>query len=263
MKPKEFFTNLLEDLCDYDDALKAYIITKNSNFLSELTEDTRDRFQISTAFGISRFAIIPERYNWILKMDVSQDGYCYKELDYYSKAREIGLEKFFVEPKYEGTFTYTFTENFSKEDFLEEWYKDKDINQIFNKLRSSSSEKEVNFNFSIPIIVYRKVECGVDNFVLPYEAEMKNYVETYREQVSSKNSPLFYTSKVVAFLFANFYTNDEFDELSKFLEEYNINDLHTGNIGSFNGRVVIIDYAGYESSGEYYSPHYYSSISKE
>lgn len=46
-------------------------------------------------------------------------------------------------------------------------------------------------------------------------------------------------------LFPFYYSNEEITQLYKFISELEINDLHSGNIGYENGRIVIIDYSGY------------------
>ena len=46
-------------------------------------------------------------------------------------------------------------------------------------------------------------------------------------------------------LFPFYYSNEEMTRLYKFISELEINDLHSGNIGYENGRIVIIDYSGY------------------
>lgn len=48
----------------------------------------------------------------------------------------------------------------------------------------------------------------------------------------------------VRLLFESFYP-DVFSSLEEFIDEHEINDLHTGNFGFLNGRPVFIDYSGY------------------
>lgn len=46
-------------------------------------------------------------------------------------------------------------------------------------------------------------------------------------------------------LFPFYYSDEEMTRLYEFISELEINDLHSGNIGYENGRIVIIDYSGY------------------
>lgn len=46
-------------------------------------------------------------------------------------------------------------------------------------------------------------------------------------------------------LFPFYYSDEEMTRLFDFISELEINDLHSGNIGYEDGRIVIIDYSGY------------------
>lgn len=48
--------------------------------------------------------------------------------------------------------------------------------------------------------------------------------------------------------FISEYTPEELKKLEDFMEKYDINDIHTANVGWFNGRLKIFDYCGYGSS---------------
>lgn len=52
-------------------------------------------------------------------------------------------------------------------------------------------------------------------------------------------------SGYVEWLFPYYMDYDKFEIFTDFLENANINDLHSGNIGYIGGRVVLIDYSGY------------------
>lgn len=47
-------------------------------------------------------------------------------------------------------------------------------------------------------------------------------------------------------IFSNYYEDDEISELLDFMTDYNINDIHDGNVGALeDGAPVLIDYSGY------------------
>jgi hypothetical protein len=52
-------------------------------------------------------------------------------------------------------------------------------------------------------------------------------------------------SGYVEWLFPYYMDYDKFETFTDFLENADINDLHSGNIGYISGRVVLIDYSGY------------------
>lgn len=49
-------------------------------------------------------------------------------------------------------------------------------------------------------------------------------------------------------LFLDKYTEEELSKLSAFLEEFEINDLHEGNIGFFGEELKLFDFCGYETN---------------
>lgn len=65
-----------------------------------------------------------------------------------------------------------------------------------------------------------------------------------RGEDSTKNVP----SHFVAMALDCGDSMEELKRLDAFLEEFDINDLHNGNLGMLNGRPVIFDYSGYESN---------------
>ena len=52
-------------------------------------------------------------------------------------------------------------------------------------------------------------------------------------------------SEYVEWLFPYYANCEKFEALSNFLEDAGVNDLHSGNIGYINDRVVFIDYSGF------------------
>ena len=63
--------------------------------------------------------------------------------------------------------------------------------------------------------------------------------------VKDTHSPLAERSFAVAAAFLHECGKEEFYSLSDFCSEYEINDLHRGNVGYLDGHIVILDYAGY------------------
>ena len=62
------------------------------------------------------------------------------------------------------------------------------------------------------------------------------------------HSPMRERNLAVAIDFIREYGQEAYVALSDFMYEENINDLHCGNVGDIDGRMVFIDYSGYHSS---------------
>jgi hypothetical protein len=48
----------------------------------------------------------------------------------------------------------------------------------------------------------------------------------------------------IAAAFIADYGTEDYNRLTDFLYDWDINDIHLGNVGEINNRIVIIDYAG-------------------
>lgn len=76
-----------------------------------------------------------------------------------------------------------------------------------------------------------------------------NYLNLEEEEHPiPKTSPLAERSKHIAAAFIHDWGIEQFEKLDKFCRNKRINDIHRGNVGLINGKVVLIDYAGYYNS---------------
>lgn len=87
-----------------------------------------------------------------------------------------------------------------------------------------------------------------------YKGEMYNYNDSHsnktpEERESTRNK----CEQVGGYCFnvnwltdlISFFGDEVFQKFMKFIDEYQINDLHSGNIGYINGVPVLIDYSGF------------------
>jgi len=94
-----------------------------------------------------------------------------------------------------------------------------------------------------------------DLFVYTQEkAEMFDYCKTtlskedsisIQKKMKDISSPI--RSEVWVYDFINYYNEELFDELCAFLNKYEINDMHSGNIGYIEDRPVLVDYSAFHS----------------
>ena len=73
------------------------------------------------------------------------------------------------------------------------------------------------------------------------------------DEVRVAASPLAKRNELIAAAFIQDWGFDKFEALSEFCEEWDINDIHMGNVGIVGGRIVLIDYAGFHANSEYSS----------
>lgn len=69
----------------------------------------------------------------------------------------------------------------------------------------------------------------------------------FSEEIYSKFHCLHNRVRTALRVFLGQHSFDKVLELQDFLEEFDINDLHSGNLGWFNGVLKLVDYSGYGS----------------
>ena len=190
---------------------------------------------ISIKFGATRGCIIDDDYDYVVKFDLDPSfgtKACSHELNVFNDAKVWGLDPYFSEVEYLGTYTR-----------IIQFYDYRAIEKHFNwyayygDFDEDFMKEEENYGDVLPIVIsiplygYKK-------------ASRVNRPRRVDRDFSYGASPLAEHTEV-AFLFINEYGTDVFNSLSAFLEEENINDIHGGNIGLVDGHLVIIDYAGY------------------
>ena len=102
----------------------------------------------------------------------------------------------------------------------------------------------------MPLYAYPRVDRYSFTFLKDEESRI------YESQIDCVNSPLKGRSKQIAIEFVFRYGMEEYKKLSDFMREWNINDIHYGNVGNFHHSLCILDFAGWHSS---YSEENYST----
>ena len=95
----------------------------------------------------------------------------------------------------------------------------------------------------IPLYAFRKAKCNYHSRNL-FNEELE-YIKTHKSPLSERN-------KSVAADLLKSWNEDIFEALSEFCYENEINDLHGNNVGWIDGKLVLIDFAGYSDSEEDY-----------
>lgn len=200
---------------------------------------------ITLATGVTRACIIDNNYDWVVKFDSEEDGYgsaCEREEYTYTKACEKGLKNYFCEVKfigyYEREFRFFSTNKIFQYLNLNEYSQSGEYEKYFYKNHNDFGEI-VNITIKIPLYAYRRID--EEN----YYNLSSEVTKEEKKTLSNYNSPLVEKNLSVGVEFLRAYGETEYFRITDFLYEYNINDIHCGNIGYINGNFIIIDYAGY------------------
>lgn len=101
----------------------------------------------------------------------------------------------------------------------------------------------MDFN-GAPCYIMKKAEVGFD--LLKKDMYSCLIEEGNSEEYARYNSELNCSGdEYVENLLGFHYDRKRLDNFLDFCEENDINDIHTGNVGYINGRLVVIDYSGY------------------
>ena len=164
-------------------------------------------------------------YEKPLYSDWTKD-YCYKEYIIYKKAEGAGLDKFFAP-----------IEKINDKVYVQEFCKN-----ILSDL-CDSDEICVSKHFRESRNYYNSyLNKNTDKVVCPMIEDLK--------RVKLDTLTKYFTNFRIIYAFLQDYTIDELTNLLAFLEENEINDLHSGNVGYYRvdneWKIKIFDYSGYD-----------------
>ena len=222
------FSNILDEMIETEDFYKIYFQSPYS-----LEDDMEVSPSITLRTGISRACLVDSNFDYVVKISFNLQDECEREIDIYRDAKDYGVEKFFAQPTYLGSYC----KNIIFYDIADverdhEWY---DLDSFYQALEETEQEYEVK-DISIVLELYAYPRANT-YFYNHYSDEAESYA------LESK-SPLKEYNLAIAASFINDYGIDDYNELTNFLYEWGIADIHFGNTGELNHHICIIDYAG-------------------
>ena len=191
---------------------------------------------VEVACGATRLCFIDPEYNWVVKVDIGTDGLeesvCERELETYRAAVNCGCADYLAEMRYIGEYCKTVM--WWDEDVVRDavgWGEDDDADW------------------------WRECIDGIADAPTPHTIRLKLYAceyattpefqyGAYSKENANVASPLKKCSEV-GITFEKDWGIEAFQRFTEFLKEYRINDLHCSNVGTIDGKMVLIDYGGY------------------
>lgn len=235
-----------------DPAFAHFLIYHNGSFIDDITTHTKIRADFKIRSGASRMAIVPNKQEWVLKIDYDQDlEYTKKEIEVYEKAVAEGTSEFFAEAVYAG-FHEVEVEVYEEKAFSEAETATgfAPIPCIIKALKRDQATK-TSYRVSIPLFFFRKAATKGIYHPAWEDHERREMENVLTARYGSYNkSPLTCSQAIVGFHFLHEYGIDRYVALCKFIKKHKLNDFHSGNIGWIDKKIVIIDYCGYGSSSE-------------
>lgn len=200
--------------------------------LSEDDVNIYDTLHLCT--GIARGCLVDDEYDYVVKFDLRDNGECDQEVKLYHIAEQEGMSQFFIPPTYLGKY-HIRVRTYDINDVNEciNWY---DINEFYDQVDMIESNCEKKL-ITIILKLYAYPRANTDHILSHHTAKDVEIVE-------DSTSPLREYSLGVAAEFIADYGTNEYYRLTEFLTNCGINDLHMGNIGTYNNHICILDYAG-------------------
>lgn len=224
------FSHILDDLIA--DSLFYQIYFQAPYTLSEDDVSIDDTLHLCT--GIARGCLVDDEYDYVVKFGLFNNSDCEQELHIYRLAEQINMDRFFLPPTYLGVYrTSISTYDVNDINKCINWY---DINEFYEQIDEIEANCEKK-RVEIVLHLYAYPRANTDHILSHHTAEDVEIVE-------DSTSPLREYSLGVAAEFIADYGADAYEALTEFLECYGINDLHMGNIGTYNNHICILDYAG-------------------
>ena len=151
---------------------------------------------------------------WVLKVDrFPNKFYCYKEARNYERALSNGYADWLVPSIYVmtiGKFSFSLQKEVVTENFESDFYD--------SVARDYFSEED-----------WEEVDEDEDEF----PGKVENYIEDMSDE------------EVLTTIFVYHKELKSIEKFYDFCCDFNINDLHSGNFGYYNGKPSIFDYSGY------------------
>ena len=207
-----------------------------------LDEETNYTFETADAYcssGATRMAIIDENYDWIIKFARSEDNRCQDlcevEEDIYNAAVASGIEQCFARPIYLGKFSYSWDGAPINSVAYQVAYDGDSVDEAEAYFREKYGVEKNTL--SAYLYAYPKANLDGYNFTASKQS---------LDRVKEKNkSPLTERYDKIGAMFLEQYGDEVYETLSEFCIWEEINDIHCGNIGFIDGKIILIDYAGY------------------
>ena len=233
-KIRSHFEGVIDRLMQGNEVFKVFF--QSPWFMDDVDIDDK----LHLFFGVRRCTIVDDDFDWVVKIELNEphaDGTCEKEMAVYEEAKKQGLEDCFVECGNIGMFDRV-VEGYEFDGQL--WDFDEEDLMIEN--REKHGEQKMKFRISFSMYAYKKVRTNLRSSSASTPEE---------ESFLNKNkSPLTEKSELVGLEFMREYGEETYKKLGEFCKKYDINDLHCGNVGYDNGKIVLIDFAGYHESEE-------------
>ena len=227
----QHYSQILDKILDTSEFFQMYF---QSCYILDDDLDIALNTKIST--GVSRGCLIDQDYDYVVKFPLHDSSNCERETMIFQDAVNNHLDNFFIQPTFIGTYQKTISA-YKIDDIADtiEWYTEEDFNSQLPLIQEKYKKQIVTIR--LKFFAYKRADTCNDETFMRYSIDDEEYAE-------NSTSPLREYNLAIAAAFIADYGPDEYERLTVFLYEWDINDIHFGNVGEIDNHIVIIDYAG-------------------
>ena len=239
---RERFGSLLDTLCNdygFGACVDGGTCSEDIEYEWEGYNDAADNLGIWTGSGVTKFVIGTDDCDYIIKFCPNSEGfdYCAREVEVYEEAVHAGhADKFAWCAK---LFDYDFNSFISLPVYVMEWCQC-GYDQIDDEMDDYHYSKYCSSHHS------EKNDDMLEEYLNSEERQSKDYAERMMEWAYSVWG-LDYNAPVVP---------EAGMTIAEFMRKMFINDIHAGNWGWKDNRLVLVDYSGYGECYEARSINY-------
>ena len=223
------FTNKLNEMIEANEFWAIY-------FQDPFSICNEKEIPFPVRFGISRGVYIDDSFPYIIKWQLTGDDQeCSHEEYVYNQACGCNLEQYFAEPLYLGVYCRD-VNTFSMTDYSEmsndSYYpKDNEFNATIITMENFGYER-ASQHISIQLWAYPRAHTypWAQHDIKSVKISDEICYDVWRRPVAQ--------------LFTLILGEEKAFELYKFLEDYEVNDVHELNVMELDGHPIITDYAG-------------------
>ena len=189
-------------------------------------------------FGATRCAIVDRNYPYVVKFTVCNDSRvedpCAREEERYEEAVNAGLSHLFCECQYLGVYEKQYR-----------WFDYDDVIAEAGCVDEKDNELWKRIPYKMENVIVRIALYGYEK-AQEFEYSIgEKFTEEEKYICAHNNSPVTERMYYLGVYVLRQYGEKTFDMLCDFCNEWDINDIHGGNVGWIEGKLVLTDYAGY------------------
>ena len=216
-------------------------------YTSFFTKDNGKETKWTMHYGATKIVFVPNRYNFVIKIPLNCGGEFLYDGDNIAGCYVDRILYPYERADTEGNWDYCKVE--------EKLYRKAKENKVEKFFAGTYFFKNIKVNEEIyPIYISEKVKPNNEKLYNTYQSNREECDKIYRHYRVNTKYECWGVSDAALLLLSKKYRESEIWRLLEFVRNFGITDLTNRNCGfASDGRLVILDYSGYNEIDDYYN----------